>query len=133
MPKSHPPYPPEYRRQIVELVRAGRTPGELGREFECSAQAIRNWVRQADLLFEVVTRRYLHCPIALTTSKPFAEWTEVFSSAGCVVTLVDRLIHRSELIALDVESYRLKEARASAPSAHRPRYRPSGRDRGTAS
>ncbi len=41
-------YAPEYRRQMVELVRAGRTPGELAREFECSAQAIRNWVRQSD-------------------------------------------------------------------------------------
>ena len=41
-------YAPEYRQQMVELVRAGRTPGELAREFECSAQAIRNWVRQAD-------------------------------------------------------------------------------------
>ena len=41
-------YAPEYRRQMVELVRTGRTPGELAREFECSAQAIRNWVRQAD-------------------------------------------------------------------------------------
>jgi len=49
MPISHPPYAPEYRRQMVELVRAGRTPGELAREFECSAQAIRNWVRQSDL------------------------------------------------------------------------------------
>ena len=48
MPKSHPPYPLEYRRQMIELVRAGRTPGELSREFECSAQAVRNWVRQAD-------------------------------------------------------------------------------------
>ena len=41
-------YAPEYRRQMVELVRTGRTPGELAREFECSASAIRNWVRQAD-------------------------------------------------------------------------------------
>ncbi len=49
MPKSHPPYPPEFRRQMVELVRAGRTPGELAREFECSEQTIRNWVRQTDL------------------------------------------------------------------------------------
>ena len=48
MSKTHLPYAPEYRRQMVELVRAGRTPGELSREFECSAQAIRNWVRQAD-------------------------------------------------------------------------------------
>ena len=48
MSKSHPPYAPEYRRQMVELVHSGRTPGELAREYECSAQAIRNWVRQAD-------------------------------------------------------------------------------------
>ena len=48
MSKAHPPYAPEYRRQMVELVHAGRTPGELAREYECSAQAIRNWVRQAE-------------------------------------------------------------------------------------
>lgn len=42
-------YPLEYRRQMVELVRSGRTAEELSREFEPSAQAIRNWVRQADL------------------------------------------------------------------------------------
>ena len=48
MSKPHPPYAPEYRRQMIELVHAGRTPGELAREYECSAQAIRNWVRQAD-------------------------------------------------------------------------------------
>ena len=48
MSKTHLPYAPEYRRQMVELVHAGRTPGELAREYECSAQAIRNWVRQAD-------------------------------------------------------------------------------------
>ena len=41
-------YAPEYRRQMVELVRTGRRPGELAREFGCSASAIRNWVRQAD-------------------------------------------------------------------------------------
>ena len=48
MSKKQPPYAPEYRRQMVELVRTGRAPGELAREFECSASAIRNWVRQAD-------------------------------------------------------------------------------------
>ena len=42
------PYPPEFRRQIIELVRAGRTPEELAREFEPTAQSIRNWVAQAD-------------------------------------------------------------------------------------
>jgi len=48
MPKSHPPYPPEFRRRMVELVRSGRTPEELSREFEPSAQSISNWVRQAE-------------------------------------------------------------------------------------
>ena len=48
MPKSHPPYPPEFRRQMVELVRSGRTPGALAKEFEPSDQTIRNWVAQAD-------------------------------------------------------------------------------------
>ena len=43
------PYAPQYRRQMVELVRSGRTPGELSGEFECSASTSRNWVRQADL------------------------------------------------------------------------------------
>ena len=48
MPKSRPPYPPEYRQQLVDLVRGGRTPEELSREFEPSAQSIWNWVRQAE-------------------------------------------------------------------------------------
>lgn len=48
MPRTRPPYPPEFRRQMIELVRAGRTPESLSREFEPSAQAIHNWVRQAD-------------------------------------------------------------------------------------
>lgn len=49
MPRPHRSYPPEFRRQMVELVRAGRNPEELAREFEPSAQTIRNWVKQADL------------------------------------------------------------------------------------
>jgi len=48
MPTTRPPYAPEFRRQIVDLVRAGRDPADLAREFEPSAQAIRNWVLQAD-------------------------------------------------------------------------------------
>jgi transposase len=47
MPNFRPPYPPEFRQQMIELVRAGRTPEELAREFEPSAQAIRNWVAQS--------------------------------------------------------------------------------------
>ncbi|HEV8701806.1 MAG TPA: transposase [Candidatus Polarisedimenticolia bacterium] len=49
MAKAHRAYPPEYRRRLVELVRAGRTPESLSRQYEVSAPSIRNWVRQADL------------------------------------------------------------------------------------
>ena len=49
MPESHRPYPPAFRRHMIELVRRGRTPEELGREFESSAQVIRNWVKRAAL------------------------------------------------------------------------------------
>ena len=48
MPRSRPPYPPEFRARMVELVRSGRNSEELAREFEPTAQAIRNWVAQAD-------------------------------------------------------------------------------------
>jgi transposase len=46
VPGSKPPYPAEFRQQIVELVRVGRTPIELAAQFGCSAQTIRNWVAQ---------------------------------------------------------------------------------------
>jgi transposase len=48
MPKSRRAYPLEYRQRIIELVRAGRSPESVAREFEPTAQCIRNWVRQAD-------------------------------------------------------------------------------------
>jgi transposase len=49
MPKSHARYAPEYRRRMIELVRAGRNPDELAKEFEPTAQSIRNWLTQAEL------------------------------------------------------------------------------------
>jgi DNA replication protein DnaC len=71
--------------------------------------------RYADLLFEVVTRRYdLHRSIVISTNKAFNEWPEVFPHAACTVTLVDRLVHRSEIIEIDGDSYRLKEAKDRA-------------------
>ncbi len=49
MPRTRPPYSPEFRQQMVELVKTGRTPEELSREFEPTAQTIHNWVKQSDL------------------------------------------------------------------------------------
>jgi DNA replication protein DnaC len=71
--------------------------------------------RYADLLFEVVTRRYeQRRSILLTTNKVFGEWNQVFPNASCVGTLIDRLVHRAEIIALEGKSYRLKEAEERA-------------------
>jgi DNA replication protein DnaC len=66
--------------------------------------------RHADLLFEVVTRRYEQRSTLLTTNRPFSEWNEVFPNAACVVTLIDRLVHRAEVVQVTGKSYRLKEA-----------------------
>lgn len=70
--------------------------------------------RHADLLFELISRRYESKSTLVTTNKPFAEWTEVFPNAGCVVSLVDRLVHHAEIISIEGESYRLKEAKEQA-------------------
>lgn len=70
--------------------------------------------RHADLLFEIVSRRYLQRPILITTNKAFAEWGEVFPNATSVVTLIDRLVHKSEIVAIEGESYRNKEAKEAA-------------------
>jgi DNA replication protein DnaC len=67
--------------------------------------------RHADLMFELISRRYRKKSTLITTNRSFSEWKEVFPSAACVVSLVDRLTHYAEIIAIDGESYRVKEAR----------------------
>jgi DNA replication protein DnaC len=66
--------------------------------------------RHADLLFELISRRYEKKSTVVTTNKSFSTWHEVFPNAACVVSLVDRLLHHAEVINIDGESYRLKEA-----------------------
>ncbi len=70
--------------------------------------------RHADLLFEIVSRRYEHKPIVVTTNKPFAEWNEVFPCASCVTTIVDRFVHCCEVAQIKAKSYRLKESKEAA-------------------
>ena len=67
--------------------------------------------RHADLLFDIVSRRYEEKSTLITTNRPFSEWNEVFPNAACVVSLVDRLVHHSEILSIEGESYRLKEAK----------------------
>lgn len=85
--------------------------------------------RHADLLFEVITRRYeKNKSIVLTTNKPFAEWPQVFPNAACVVTLVDRLLHRAELVVIEGESYRLREAQERQLQRSTSRRRPKDKE-----
>lgn len=66
--------------------------------------------RHADLLFELVNRRYQRNSTVVTTNRAFAEWGEVFPNAACVVSLIDRLMHRAEVVRIEGKSYRQKEA-----------------------
>lgn len=70
--------------------------------------------RHADLLFELVSGRYETKSALVTTNKAFSAWSEVFPNASCVVSLIDRLVHHSEVVAIEGESYRLKEAKDRA-------------------
>lgn len=86
--------------------------------------------RHADLLYEVVSRRHEHKPILVTTNKPFAEWNEVFPSATCVTTIVDRLVHRCEVVQIHADSYRLKESKEDAAArAKKRKAKDKGKDR----
>jgi len=81
--------------------------------------------RHADLLFDVVSRRAQQRSTIVTTNKPFAEWNQVFPNAGCVVALVDRLVHKAEIVRIDGDSYRVKEAKErEARRAEERRKRP---------
>jgi DNA replication protein DnaC len=64
----------------------------------------------ADLLYEVISERYQNLSTVVTTNKHFKEWGEVFPNAACVVTLVDQLVHKCEVVAIEGDSYRQKEA-----------------------
>jgi DNA replication protein DnaC len=70
----------------------------------------------ADLLFQVVSRRYEAKSIIFTTNLPFKQWDTVFPNASCAVALIDRLTHHAEIIAIEGESYRKREAERSQKS-----------------
>lgn len=64
----------------------------------------------ADLLFQIVTRRYEQKAIVLTTNLAFRDWHTIFPNAACAVGLIDRLTHHSTIVKVTGESYRLREA-----------------------
>ena len=68
----------------------------------------------ADLLYEIVNRRYERRSLIVTTNRGFKEWNEVFPNASCIVTLVDRLTHHADVTKIEGESYRLRESELEA-------------------
>jgi DNA replication protein DnaC len=72
----------------------------------------------ADLLFQVVSRRYEQTSIVITTNLPFKQWDTVFPNAACAVALIDRLTHHAEIISIEGESYRKREAEEAQKRKH---------------
>lgn len=68
--------------------------------------------RNADLLFQVVSRRYERKSVVLTTNLAFKDWPTIFPNATCATALIDRVIHHADVIAIEGESFRLREAEA---------------------
>ncbi|HEX7624750.1 MAG TPA: IS21-like element helper ATPase IstB [Anaeromyxobacteraceae bacterium] len=72
--------------------------------------------RNADLLFQVVSRRYEKRSVVLTTNLTFSDWPTVFPNAACTTALIDRLVHHSEIITIEGKSYRAREAEEAKPA-----------------
>ena len=73
----------------------------------------------SDLLFQIVSRRYEKRPIVLTTNLAFADWNTVFPNAACATALIDRLTHHAEILVLEGESYRKREAEQTQKARRR--------------
>jgi len=83
--------------------------------------------RHADLLFEIINRRHEQKSTILTTNKSFANWSEVFPNAACVVALIDRLIHHAEILSIEGKSYRHKEASERVAAKRSKRAKPGAK------
>ncbi len=68
----------------------------------------------ADLLYQVVNRRYEQRSIVITTNRIFKEWNEVFPNASCIITLLDRLTHHADVTVIQGDSYRVRESEQEA-------------------
>ena len=77
--------------------------------------------RAADLIFQLVSRRYEHRSVLITTNLPFKRWDTVFPNASCAVALIDRLTHHVEILRIEGRSYRRREAELSQQErSHQP-------------
>lgn len=78
----------------------------------------------ADLIFEVITRRYEKKSTILTTNLAFAEWHTIFPNATCASALVERIVHHADVVKIEGESYRLRESKTDAEQRRESRRKP---------
>ncbi|MBK6514001.1 MAG: ATP-binding protein [Polyangiaceae bacterium] len=71
--------------------------------------------RNADLLFQVVSRRYEKKSLVLTTNLAFRDWPTIFPNATCATALVDRVVHHADVIHIEGKSWRSSRGRSSPP------------------
>jgi DNA replication protein DnaC len=79
--------------------------------------------RNADLLFQVISRRYEKKSLVLTTNLLFRDWHTIFPNATCATALIDRIVHHADVISIEGDSYRAREAEieAQARAQRRPK------------
>lgn len=75
--------------------------------------------KAADLLYEVINRRYERKSVIVTTNRPFKEWNEVFPNATCIATLLDRLLHHADVTVIEGNSYRVRESEQETAARRR--------------
>ena len=75
--------------------------------------------KAADLLYEVINRRYERKSVIVPTNRPFKEWNEVFPNATCIATLLDRLLHHADVTVIEGDSYRVRESEQEAAARRR--------------
>ncbi|MEW5705177.1 MAG: ATP-binding protein, partial [Pseudomonadota bacterium] len=107
--------------ELLNELAAQDSPSALARRLRCFSRPtllvidevgyLSYNTRHADLLFDIVSRRHQQRSTIITTNRIFSEWHEVFPNASSVVALIDRLVHKAEVVTIDGESYRLKEAK----------------------
>lgn len=70
--------------------------------------------RNADLFFQLVSRRYEKKSLVLTTNLAFAEWNKIFPNAACATALIERIVHHADIVTIEGESYRVRESQDGA-------------------
>lgn len=80
--------------------------------------------RNADLLFQVVSRRYEKKSLVLTTNLAFSSWPTIFPNATCATALIDRVVHHADVIAIEGDSYRAREAELDAKARRTAKKKP---------